>query len=88
MYNVPPVSKRTMSFSPDVSPPRCSSVDPKPKRQRTVVVRNLTTSLTDSRGNSNNLFPRPLTMADFEETREEGAEHSSINQPLFSLTNF
>ena len=56
---------------------------PKPKRQRTVEVRNLTSSLTSADASSN-LYPMLLTMADFEESKEEADEQLLLSRELFS----
>ena len=80
------VSKRAFS-SPDISPDKVSKAGPKPKRQRTVAVRNLTSTLTCVSDTNNNLYPKPLAMVDFEESKEEADEHLPISRELF-LTSY
>ena len=77
------VSKRILQQSPDRSPHKIGKIGP--KRQRTVAVRNLTSSLfcdTDSITSEKN--SRSLTMTDFEESNEETSERVSLSSKLFS----
>jgi len=77
------VSKRTFEQSPSNSPHKIGKTGP--KRPRTVVVRQLTSSLVkDTNSSVTQLqYAQILTMEDFEENRE-GNEQLLISHKLFS----
>jgi len=72
-----------MQLSPDRSPHKFGKTGS--KRQRTVNIKNLTSSLCASNAITNRrLHSTPLSMADFEENSEEASEQESLSNNLYS----